>query len=120
VKASNSYARTLISDSFFFIAYLSEFFLLALFHFLVFYWLFSFFGLILLHFISPFFFVLILSLFLAHMVSSLAYPNLLIIVVVMDLLMSGTHHYYIDVTSLPLTIRITHTIQMDHHNPTYV
>jgi hypothetical protein len=78
--ASNSCARTLIFDSFSFIAFLSSFFpapfslfllsvLLPFLHFL--------FG-FLSSFVSPFFFALVLSLFfLAHVVSSLAYPTCL-------------------------------------------
>jgi hypothetical protein len=78
VKASNSYARTLIFGSFLLLSFV-KFFSLPLFHFfdLAFYCLFSFLFGFLSPFVFPLFFALVLYLFLAHVISSLAYPTCL-------------------------------------------
>jgi hypothetical protein len=122
VKVSNSCARTLIFDSFSLITFLSEFFYWHIFDFfLVFYCLFFFFDFIFIALHFPLFHPYFIS-FLAHVILSLPYPNLLVIIVVMDLLMAGTHHYYIDVTSATSTKENPYNpnIQTDHHNSTYV
>jgi general stress protein CsbA len=80
VKPSNLCAETLIFDSFSFIVFLSSFFLtLFVFFDLAFYYLFY------RHLFFPFF-ALIFSCFLAYVVSSLTYPNLLGLLLLLNLM----------------------------------